>query len=671
LRKYLKLFPSSAEAHNLLGHNLLKTKPVLYRLRAELEFKRAVENDPLNSEYLMDLGKYYLENNNPYKAEILFNKANNVIPKNPEILYYLALTSDRKGLSDISVELAETILQIDPENTKAKIFLDVINERRIIFTRAEKDLLFYEPKFLDEALKIDKNNIEIYYSLGYRYFINENFTSSIKTFKNLTEKAPDYDKAKIFLWLSYKAIGENERAIELFNQYREKLGEKYNFIWQITEMMLPKKDRKKYDSLPEEKRADFLKRFWKAKDPLFSSNVNEREIEHYKRIAIAIKDFSSDGIKWDRRGEIWIRFGKPSYVAREAIPPREIWHYDKLSLTLKFVKFGDRYELFDYDRIELNYSQVTGLGIRYHDYLEYLIETSSYGKYRKLAEETSEFFEFDYGGTAFSIPYYKADFKGETGKTVSRYFYGCPEYYFSTIDYDQLSFNTGFVLMDDNFYPVVKNIINDICIDSLESGILQKDSMIIFKNNTAVDPGDYYLSIELKENKTENIAIIRDNVTIREFSENEFEISDIIIAYDTQRNDTLNVLQNNDSNIYPHPRKEYNLNFPQLVLFEIYNLQRDKTEKTRFEINTIISDFLPEKKGFSKFLDKVAKIFGWNKRNILIENSYIYEGTDINEKINYSIDMKELNPGIYTLFIEVHDVYSGKKIKNHQNFVLY
>lgn len=670
IRKELKINYASAAAHNLLGKIILKTKPILYKLRAELEFKRAVENDPSNIEYLLDLGKFYLNNNNPYKAEFLFKKADNLNPNNKEILYYLALTADRKGLSDVAVELIDTIINIDPDYEKARTLNNILNERRIIFTRAERDLLFYEPKFLDEALEIDKQNIEIYYSLGYRYFINENFKNSIKTFKKLTEKVPEYNKAKIFLWLSYKANGDNYKANELFDRYRKNFGEKYNFIWQITEMMLPKKERKKYDSLPEEKRAGFLERFWKAKDPLFTSSINEREIEHYKRIAIAIKDFSPDGIKWDRRGEVWIRFGKPSYMAREAIPPREIWRYEKLNLTLKFAKFGDRYELFDYDKIELGFFRVEGIGVSYHDYLEHLIETSSYGKYKKLAEKTSEFFEFDYGGTVFSIPYYKADFKGKTGKTISRFFYGCPDYYFQEKDYRQLSFNSGFVLMDENFYTVATYISDDIYVDSM--GIaFAKDSLIVFKNNILVQPGNYYISIELKENKTDNIAIVRDNISIREFKKHEFEISDIIIAYDIPKSDTLSVPQYNELNIYPNPKKEYNKNLPCLVFFEIYNLKLNKDVKTRFKVNTIISDFLPEKKGLSKLFDKVGRMFGWKKRKILIENSYIYEGKSINEKINFAVNMKKLNPGIYTLFIEVYDLYSGKKIKNHQNFVIY
>ena len=60
-------------------------------------------------------------------------------------------------------------------------------------------------------------------------------------------------------------------------------------------------------------RREFLVRFWSVRDPDLMTSVNERKLEHYRRVWHSRAAFSERANPWDRRGEVYIRYGAPEY----------------------------------------------------------------------------------------------------------------------------------------------------------------------------------------------------------------------------------------------------------------------------------------------------------------------------------------------------------------------
>ena len=61
----------------------------------------------------------------------------------------------------------------------------------------------------------------------------------------------------------------------------------------------------------EEAKAEYRRRFWAVRDPKPATAVNERLVEHYRRVMHAREHFSRGQQPWDRRGGIYIRYGEP------------------------------------------------------------------------------------------------------------------------------------------------------------------------------------------------------------------------------------------------------------------------------------------------------------------------------------------------------------------------
>jgi GWxTD domain-containing protein len=97
----------------------------------------------------------------------------------------------------------------------------------------------------------------------------------------------------------------------------------------------------------EERRA-WIERFWVEHDPTPTSEVNERRLEHERRILIArsyFPSFKTPG--WDDRGEAIVRWGIPSYRTNTAgsvdengvTPPGEVWYYSTYQMLIRFMDF--------------------------------------------------------------------------------------------------------------------------------------------------------------------------------------------------------------------------------------------------------------------------------------------------------------------------------------------
>lgn len=94
-------------------------------------------------------------------------------------------------------------------------------------------------------------------------------------------------------------------------------------------------ERKIFLQLPPAERKNFMEEFWKRRDPVPETAVNEFKEEYFIRINQANKLFGEGGKQgWlSDRGRIWITLGPPDH--RETYPrgqsfygfPVEIWHY--------------------------------------------------------------------------------------------------------------------------------------------------------------------------------------------------------------------------------------------------------------------------------------------------------------------------------------------------------
>jgi GWxTD domain-containing protein len=103
-------------------------------------------------------------------------------------------------------------------------------------------------------------------------------------------------------------------------------------------------------SLPSDSlRSEWIDAYWKRLDPTPTTPKNEMMIEHYVRVRLAMQAFESKQWPgWDKRGEVFIRYGAPNYrgkihsevTPRKVYPPGEMWFYKKHAMVIQFEDFN-------------------------------------------------------------------------------------------------------------------------------------------------------------------------------------------------------------------------------------------------------------------------------------------------------------------------------------------
>lgn len=123
-------------------------------------------------------------------------------------------------------------------------------------------------------------------------------------------------------------------------------------------------DKKLYDSLDNEGKMEFLRRFWQAHDPNPKTKQNEYKEEVIRRVNYTNRNFTQNDDGWrSDRGRIYIRWGKPEEVIDKSYEfqakPYIIWKYymggKRVYVFVDFTSLGD-YKLVYTDNDELEFS---------------------------------------------------------------------------------------------------------------------------------------------------------------------------------------------------------------------------------------------------------------------------------------------------------------------------
>ncbi len=109
-------------------------------------------------------------------------------------------------------------------------------------------------------------------------------------------------------------------------------------------------EREDFGRLSLEDRAAWLRVFWKSHDPTPTTDVNEFQLEFYRRVTAAFLFYRPPAHKWwDARGDTYVRFGAPDVVdlvdalrdigegelITVAVPSEIIWKYPRFRMDIR------------------------------------------------------------------------------------------------------------------------------------------------------------------------------------------------------------------------------------------------------------------------------------------------------------------------------------------------
>jgi len=324
-------YRTNAEAWNLDALAMLLSGEPGGREIAEQSARQALRLDPGNLRYALTLAEVQLQR-----------------------------TFDRYGDRSLDRLLAETPSLADAYALKGKLRLEYVWNigwraggwgtpiQGMSASRTEniEEALVY----LNSALVLDPDNKFASWWLGMHTILTGRWVEVIRVMDYFIDQGAHLAEAYLARGLAYQSIGLFDEAMDDYQQGISLLPERVSTIaddprWTLpisegginiegSVRIEPLSDRRTGREVEELRRSTSgqdqdLNRdiFWRAKDPLFGTDLNERLIEQYRRFAhitwhYAVPYLGLNG--WDtHRGRIYLRFGEPLTTAE--VDRRRIW----------------------------------------------------------------------------------------------------------------------------------------------------------------------------------------------------------------------------------------------------------------------------------------------------------------------------------------------------------
>lgn len=475
-----------------------------------------------------------------------------------------------------------------------------------------------------------------------------------------------------------------------------------------------------------DERLAFLRIFWKRRDPNPIDQVNERLVEHLKRLAFARSAYGRAVSPWyDDRGRIYVRLGKPDQVCfgrvGANVKETETWFYPSAgqAVFFDFVNMSGTYELRSLlEAVEQGGTLSDAVSLieersAYHPYYANLAmkirsqrdisearANSGLGFGDEVSQDLAISQRAKVSSQFMQTNEYRQDFLSQKAyATNQRYVFdlGAPhlpmncnfasfsqgamppriEFYW-TVPFSELVFMPA-TEIPDRFTSDLKITMKVRDMNYVDVETISREYTITANSNessshffvdqleASMTPGKYDVTVEIRNNEKDRVGLYRFIVNVKAFPSDTLSLSDIEIAQYVDKTLSKDKFTKPKTTlrVVPNPAAGILKTKPMTIYYEIYNLSLNDEGRSSYEVSYSIHMIDSDKSFFST----MAGIFG-SKPASGTSSVTVKEGKSVTEHEYISFDISELPPGIARLEIKVKDLLSGKVSSSWTNVTI-
>lgn len=621
----------------------------------------------------MDEGTVY----GRFKATIELEKALKLEPKNVEFRFNEAMLNLKKGFAGVAEKNFKQIIKLDPQNYLAYFHIAKIKEQEMLhyddmisieessdaiisMQSYAEDIKEQASEYYKKAIAINPKFPDAYYRLALVYYEFNNYAEMIQLLESAVKIIPDDKNCHLFLGFAYQNTKNYSRAAVQYQTAKKLMSPQEREMLESVDYVLTPNQDLNYATISAAEKQDFQQKFWRSKDPFYLTEVNEREMEHFSRLAYSNLRFSKPERKiegWQTdRGKVLIRYGEPvsKYRTRPFIGEvfgdgrntlhhsKEVWIY----LDFNFV-FEDRY-------MSDNYTFAWGFrpGADNKENYERLIK--KYPDYYKLIPD-SQF---------FNVPFDVVAFQGQNKKTELEFCYNVPIGKISSSGH-RFRLRQGIFLFDESWNLIIQKTSN-FSFQKDDIATINREPCYGNHESVELKPGTYHLAFEFEDERSGKRSRIQRDIRVIGFLKNQFQMSDILFAHEV-RPPNLNVLPaRSDFQIIPNPLKSYRRGEPVVIYYELYQLSLDFNGETRFRIEYQIGADTKALSSAKRFLTNI----GIMKKTGEVTSSYVFSGKTHDELQYQKILLDKNMTGKIKLILKATDLLTGVSLQKEASFTI-
>lgn len=602
------------------------------------------------------LAVYYRILGTPYSRKMSLDEIDRAIrlePDNPlnhvergMTLYAMRFTGDAE-------RSFREAARIDPGTFHAWFQLARIEKDKYLRNMCFNEHLEASIDYFKKAFNIDGSHEETLFNLAFLHMLRGMYgTSSGFSIKAL-EKYPANPRHYLMAGSLNLRRGRFSDSAGRFDQALNLMDEGERSVYEDVGPLLALHERESYYTFTEEKRKEYIRKYWIRNDPTPATPVNERLLTHYERVFLADELLTNRRLGLEGaetvRGISLISYGLPDKflydLGQWVYGPIVIWEYGNRGNPIRL------------------YFQDEFLNGDYHIPVD--------PQFRHLAEQTR--FNLDYVPQIYEYPVeylpmpllvQKAQSLGTEGRTRFDYSIAFPD---SAIARPRESHSIVLSVFDFDWNRFLNNIYT-FRPDTLTMMTRSEGSFYIFTFSVdiAYREFDCFFSFELSGGTPFRRGTWNEHCSIYDMGGGAMVPSDIRLALHGPRRECTQIID---------PLPVYPAEGSICVSYDIYNLKLDVGNMARYRLTYMIRDpGIDEEE-----LGGIRKTLYWIKRGIRGGDKEIspYISSTIEQSVNsptarndLKIDLGSLEPGKYLLVLLIEDLVGGEVASREKTFVV-
>lgn len=615
-------------------------------------------------------GKIYLYKDGIYYRRLSASSLKAAVrmeDENPEFHYSLGITLERQGYLRSALHEFENAAKLDTTDPGPLARMAEIN--KTIGLRYDDEKRFQRSVKAAAAAAALTGDPEHYYQQAVALYQMRDFEPSSEVLENGLGLGGDtsvMSKSLLLLGANLVQVGLYDSACIVFENGREGMGESEKALMDDIRYLMTPAEYASYQDASLYNQGKMLTQFWGQLDPDPTTGINERKLEHYARFVHAQLTFSVPRKSIDgwrtKRGEMYIRYGRPSsmdYVlgtgGDSADPPKWVWRYNQFDEPVRLV-FEDTFLNGDFNFPFPSKSWTAA------DYDKDPARIAA-----MLRDVIPQEFAYSSGSGPLEYFYVPRQFKGSRGKTDIEIFVAIPylqleferigESALATIDWRQVLRYPSWRISDSTEARKIYRI-RASQIDNPNLSVTDRLSLTGY-------PDSLIFSISIRDTLSDHKGIDTRGIRLRDFYTGKVEISDIVLARRIDKPVEELRFTRDDLRIISSLDNRYFVGEPVWLYFEIYNLEKSPGGKTSYTIKQTVTQKKP-----GGLLASIKSAFGGDDLQE-VETSYSGGSIYSDENRILSVHLSELEPGDYTISIEIIDDISGHSARGSGDIVLY
>jgi GWxTD domain-containing protein len=425
-------------------------------------------------------------------------------------------------------------------------------------------------------------------------------------------------------------------------------------------------------------RAEWLEKFWIEADPTPTTDENEARSEHEQRVKMARELFGLNKAPgWDKRIEIFIRFGPPSYrtsimgdvTAGGISPPGEFWYYDALDMSVTFHDInlmgrfsyavpqktmkppgpaGDRtFTPPNPDYIASEDTRMAFLRLQPNriwelEGMQTARAAENFGTYN---EEYAAIYSCDMESSSLPLYFDIASFRGGDWSDRVDVSFEIPANALAIEEKDgtlSADVELRVLVRDENLRKVASG--EDYIKLAASGDAFANAPLLPGQIVLALEPGRYNVCIEARDTNSNRRAAFKTKVDLPAYTGSP-SISDIQFASSIEETEANRRFVKGNLQVIPHPLRAYRIPHPVMFYFEIYGLGTDEEGIASYRVEYRIVPL--EKRRWGPVLKEVP---------LTISSSFETGGYGRMQPQRLSIATDELWQGPFRLDVTVTDL---------------